>query len=344
MQLNLDRKFLGKSRTGILVLGIISSIAFGQGAQEVIQNKQNAAKIAFENKDFKKVVELLGPHSGEINIVSLQYLADSHHELKEYPDEVRVLRQLVSKKDKSPVTHYKLAEALRLNRDLEEAVTNYRRVVDLMPNFLPAYRGLVTIFIEKNNHYESRILLTDMIKKFGNKPEFLTPLCRLYSGDGFHAEGIKTCQTAVEINPKDPENHLNLAQIYKDKNQEAMYQSIIIRAAQKFKSSESLQFAAGTYFQEKKNFVEAARYFNVAVKADPKSIRSHLGRADTLFELGQLDPSLESYYQTCILDRRVPPSFEISEAKLRAEGKSTVAVKFRSQMNRCLDIIAKSSQ
>jgi tetratricopeptide (TPR) repeat protein len=311
---------------------------------QVLNVTQSDAKTAFDKKDYRKVVDLLGPHSGEINLSSLQYLADSHHALKEYADEVRVLRLVAGKKDKSPVVHFKLGEALRLSGNAEEAVANFRIVIDLTPSFLPAYRSLVKIFLERNNHYESRILLTDMIKKFGNKPEFLTPLCKLYSKDGFHSEGIKICQNAIQADTKDPENHLNLAQIYKDKNQEPMYQSIIVKAAKRFKKSESLQYAAGAFFQEKKNYVEASRYLDFAIKADDNSVRSHLARADTLFELGQLDKSLDSYYKTCILDRRVPPSFEISEAKLRAEGKSTLAAKYRSQINKCLDIVAKSNQ
>lgn len=283
--------------------------------------RQKLGMAYSEKGNSEKVIEVLAPFSNEIDIPSLRALAEAYRAKKDYPNEIQILELYRQREPERFRPHYLLGLALRDNKQLDEAVEFLRRSIRLAPKHRPSFQALLEVFGENNQNYESRILLVDMIGKFGERKEYLNELCRLYIVDSFLKEAQSTCKKALSKNPKFPDNHVHLAMSYLYQEKKKAAEKIFINAARQFKDSEYVQWSAGEYYYQEQNYPIAVRYLKRAVKADKTKARSQLGLALSLFEMGSFKESIPHYLAACKLDKsRVAlRAFRTAAAKLRQE-------------------------
>jgi len=295
---------------------------------ENIKLRKKLAKLFYAKKNYDELIELLNPYTSDIPFTTLGLLASSYHEKSDFNNEIRVRKIVVDKKPKRPKAHLLLGKTYMQSKKTDLAITSFRTAVKLNKKYKPAYQALVAIFNESNNKYEARLVLQDMLVRFGHSSTTLGQLCRLYSIDGFLKEAQQTCQLAIKKAPKIPDNYVYLAQSTKDLKDEKRAEHLFKRAAKKFPKSEIAVWAAADYYSDKKNYPVASRYYKYAVKADPKSWRAQFGLAKSEFKLKKYIESLQAYKSACKLDRKTYSNLALAAGQLRQESNYAWSSKF----------------
>lgn len=312
----------------LLAIHATSSVAFAdiEAAEAELKKKprnlalrQKLGNYYFEKKDYKKAIDTLAPYSNEVAADSLRVLAESYSALDDRLNEIRALEMYKSKQPDMFRPHYLLGVAYYKNKQLDEAVQNLRQAIRFAPKHRPSYDALLQAFEAGEQKYESRVLVADMLRVFGRRKELLTMQCKLHMEDGFLAEAHKLCKEAVAADPREPDNHVHLAQTFVYLNNKKGAEKVFITAARQFPSSEYVQWSTGEYYYQEKNFPIAIRYLKAAVKADPKKARSQLALGLALFEAKDYKKALPHYTAACELDDKkiADDALRTAAAKLR---------------------------
>lgn len=308
--------------------------------------RSQLAEQYYQKKNFNKVIELLNPYSEQIPIPSYLVLAGAYSELNKHDQEVRVLNIVVNKDKDNHQSHYILGNAYvqwekqteDLSRKKEirtKAISSLRQSISLNKKFKPSYDLLLNLFIANGENYEARTLLNDMIQQFGKRPGFLNDKCRLLTLDGYLNQAVEECKKAILASKKYPDNYVYLAQAYFDKGEEKRSERMLKIAAKRFPKSEPAQWAAGEFYQKKKNYPVSNRYFGAAVKADPSSLRAHRSYATTLMEVDQPEKALKHFIAACKKNPNVRSDIATAAAKLRLKKNYSLSKKFMSAKYKC---------
>ena len=325
---------------GILFLTDSASGAQKKTPMEKFMKAQQLAK----QKKWKKAISLLEPISDELSEGAVLSLSDYYREIKDFHAEIRHLNNLIGKKPKRVIYHFRRGRAysrLHSNRKVEqkkfdeEAVASLRKSIELQTTFKSAYMALLEVFNRTNNTFEARTLLIDMISRFGDNPMYFTELCRLYITDGYIDDGIRICRQATTRAYKEPMNHVFLARGYIDKGNDREAQNVLTRASKKFSNSAQIQEVNGEYHLNKGSFLTAAKYFNRALAKDPKLPDSHIGLAISHFESKKYEKALTSYVNACKLSRSKTKDYRSAITKLRGINNFKMAEKYEGQIYKC---------
>lgn len=281
-------------------------------------------------KQYKKAIEILAPYSNEISDEGLIELAAAYENTGDSLNQIRVLKFFSEKDDVHYKPHYLLGLAYKKNKQLTEATKSLRLSISRATRHKPSYDALLEIFIETKQNYESRALLTDMIGLFGVKKEFLNQQCRLYTIDNFLTEALSTCKRAISQDPKFPDNHIYLAQAYYNQGNKSAAERIFRAAGRQFINSEFVQYAAGEFYLNEKNFSAAIRYLQTAVKINSEAQRSQLTLALALYEASDFEQALRHFDKSCKLDKSKESLMALknSAARLRKTNNTTFAEQY----------------
>lgn len=292
-----------------------------------------------KQKNYAKVVELLNSYTDQLTPEGFLALASAYSHRGEFIDEVRVLNLLTMRQPENYQWPYLLAQAYRKQMSIQkdylkkkdiatQAIQSYRKSLSLKKDFKPAFNDLLTTLLQQKANNEARELVQEGITRFGERPELYRELCRLDANDGFLDSAVATCRKAINLAPAFPDNHVFLMQALHDQKEDKMAEANAVSAAKKFPRSEFVQWAAGTLFFKKKNFPVAARYFQTAVNADPKSSRAHFGLAQAIFESNQEAASLEHFTKACAADPTTLDTFLAAGGRLKQKGNTQLGEKF----------------
>ncbi|MCB9026052.1 MAG: tetratricopeptide repeat protein [Bdellovibrionaceae bacterium] len=302
----------------------------------LLLRKQTALEF-YQNKNYKKVIELLDSYSVDLKKQDLSLLANSFKNIEDYKNESRILNLIIAAHPKDVNFLLRLGQSYVLQEKFSEAVEQYRAAIRVQPDNEKAYYGVLEIFKKQKNQYESQIIVKDMIKMFGMKPIYISELCRIYTEEAFLEESTKACNMAISKDPKNPENHANLAQSYIDKKDLKMAEKILKIASQRFKDSERIYTMAGDFYFEQKNISVASRYFSKAVLLNRNSLGAQLGMARTSFILGKFEQALMGFENACKIDNKDSLRyFKESVSKLRLDGNHLWERKYNSSLFRCI--------
>lgn len=304
---------------------------------ENLKLRKKMANKFYKEKNFKKVIELLDPYSVDLKKYDLSLLASAFMNVQDYKNEARILNLIIASHPRDVNFILKLGKSYVLQDKFSEAVEQYRTAIKVQPDNESAYIGILEIFKKQKNQYESQIIVKDMIKRFGLKAIYVSEMCRIYTEEAFLEEATKACNMAISKDPKNPDNHANLAQSYKDKNDLKMAEKILKIAAKRFKDSERIYTMAGDFYFEQKNISVASRYFARAVLINRNSLSAQLGMARTSFILGKFEQALMGFENACKIDNKDSLRyFKESTSKLRLDGNHLWERKYNSSLFRCL--------
>ncbi len=299
--------------------------------------RQALARLYADEKNYDKIIKVLAAYSNEVSTDSLRLLAEAYEAKKDHLNQIRTLELYEQREPNMFRPHYLLGRAFRQNEQIDKAIENLRLAIQYAPRHRPSYDELLEIFREQKQNYESRILLNDMVREFGQKKEFLNMQCELYLKDGFLAEAQKYCKLAIKTNPRYPDNHAYLAKAYEYQQKPKAAEKVLITAARQFPDSEFVQWSIGEHYYLEKNFPIAIRYLKQAVKADPKEARSQLALALSLFENGDYKEAVDHYVTACKQDKSnvARETFRTAASKLRQKGNA-LAETYDKAMVKCL--------
>lgn len=285
--------------------------------------------------DPEKQVELLRPLKHQLPRKGLLQLARAFRALKNHLDEIRVIQFLLTQNAADYVAISALGDAYGSLGKRDEAIHQFEEAKRINPRYLPPYEGLLRENKRAGFLTDAIQAAVDMMKIFGEKPSFYSELCLLYAHNAFLEKAIETCKQAIIKNPNDPLNHVFLALTLQDKEGPAASEKIINKAAQQFQKSELAQYTAGELAWERKNAPAAHKYFQQAIRIDPKALRSLLGLARSAFELQIYPESIEAFTRACLTNRVMVHEFRRSASILRLQNNFGWAKRFDDGLRKC---------
>lgn len=303
-----------------------------------IPSRVKLAEILKKKKDFDGMVGVLRPQNENLDRRGMLLLAEGYKGKKDYLNQVRVLELLLAQNRKDYYVQNAVGDAYVLNGKTDEAVEKFQESRKLNPNFLPTYKSLLALYQAKNENYEARNLLTDMVKVFGPKPEFYHELCRLYSIDGYLEKSADTCRAAILKDAKFAPSHMYYAQTLWDQEKKDDALRILKQAAKQFQTSEDVQDAAGEMTFNTGDFANSFKFFSQCIKQHPKSSKCYLGYAKSAFELQKYPESLDGFAALCKLDNSTLGEFRKALANLRMKNEHIWENRFDAGLNKCTAI------
>lgn len=299
------------------------------------KNRIALGEALFELGNYDRVIEVLQPHMELLPRSANLIIANAHRAQKKYLEEIRVYKHLVNMNTDDYLSHTELGRAYTDVNKPEEAILAYRKAIEIRPQHRPAYEALLKEYNRIGNHYESRLIVEDMIQYFGAKPDYLNELCRLYTVENYKDTAIDRCNLAVRKQPSNPDNHIYLGLNYKNSGDTAQATKILLNAAKRFPKSEHAQWVAGQVSEEAKNFLAAYTYYKQAIAADAASARSHLGLARSAFELKKYKESLDSFSKACPQNKEASEEFRKYAYRLRHLAEESWHEKFLGRASEC---------
>jgi arylsulfatase A-like enzyme len=182
-----------------------------------ISNMVHRANSARENGRFKEAAELLQKVIAREPGLRGMYakLGDNLLDSKEYQQAVPVLRKGTQLDPDSPMSHFRLAKALMGTGDFEAAVPELEFAITKMPNFADAHVFLEMAYARTNRVEETirecKIVLEFLPDHFGS---YLI-LGRFLEIAGDLEGAVPNLKKAAALNPKAPEPHIVLADVYR---------------------------------------------------------------------------------------------------------------------------------
>lgn len=287
-----------------------------------------------DKKQFAQVVATLKPFVDRLSRSGTLLMARAYAAQADTFAELHMLQLIVAKNPADYVVQTQVGEALVKLKRNDEAVEAFQAARQTNKLYKPPYEALYALF-EKEDRYEARSLLLDMVKVFGPTPKTSTALCRSYSTDDFLAKATELCRAAVEADPKNPENYVHLGLSLRDQEKPEEAVKVLSDAAKRFPASEWTQATAGELKASKKDFADSYRHFKQGTVADPKSVRSWVGLAQSAHELQKYDEAMASFKTACGLDRRTALQFRSAASTLRKSGNMKWYEKYQNSAFEC---------
>lgn len=262
------------------------------------------AETAFQEKNYKKVVELLTPQLGKLSTAGYSLLARSHLELKSWNDVLKVtqLGLAQNSKDSELLTYQGMAN-FELGKD-KIAIEDLKAALEANPKNEKAYEASARIYEKRKNNYELRTIYQDMIDKIGPRPKYYAALCRVDTKDVLNDSAIENCKEAIRRNPKDVESTINLAIVHSHTGNTKEAEKLFVNTTNEYPQSETAQQRTGEFFEEKKNFIRAIKYYDSCIKLNPKSETCLKGIIQSELQVQKFSDAATHMRKLCTLDRR----------------------------------------
>ena len=331
-------------QTFILIFSLIlSSLALAK-KPTTLPIEKKAYKF-YKQKKYDEATRVLEPASEDLSKRGLYLLAESYGKNQDIVNEIRILNLINSKFSKEYKAYFKLGQANLKQADVKDpqkqvalqtqAVENFRKSIKANKGYRAAYEQLLKLFRALNNNYEIRTLVKEMIKRFGDRPQYYIELCRNFTEDKFPDQAKINCFKAIELAPSFPNNFVFLATTHIQLGDRKEAGKVISTAAKKFPKSELVNWFSGTFYLEEKNNVLAEFYFRNAIKTDPNSGRSYSGLAQALYNQKKYDESQKNFLKSCQIDKTFTEAYRVAAAELAQTNQFLLSRKFKSEIYKC---------
>jgi len=182
---------------------------------------------------------------------------------------------------KNPISwlgHCNLGLALFQKGQVDDAIAQYEKAVEIYPNYVAAHYNLGNALLQK----------------------------------GQLDKALAQYEKAVEIDPNDAEAHINLgnALFQKEQLDEAVAQ--FQKALEINPNDAEAQYNLGNAFFQKGQLDEAVAQFQKALKIDPNSFATHYNLGGAFFQKGQLDEAITQFREVL----RLKPDFSPAQDNL----------------------------
>jgi tetratricopeptide (TPR) repeat protein len=309
--------------------------AFRKEPQKIQLVEAIAIKL-HESGDSIKATKLLWKFVEKLSDSGILKLAEIEFTLKNYEQSIKAATLATGLNPKNAKAYSLLGRAQKLKLLNAESLESFKAAITANPKYEEPYWELVKYYEAKNNLYEVRILVQDLIDAQGPKKETLNKMCEInYRDDSFEA-AVQSCRDAILKDPKSPDPVVYLGLALIATGQKNAGAKDLKTSADSFKNSELAQFNYAAYLQTEKNHIEATKYFKSCVASDEKSARCWLGFGTEAFEIQKYDESLIALSKACRLVRfEAATQIRKSIITLRASKDIDLLRKFETASERC---------
>ncbi len=277
---------------------------------------------------------------------SLLLLAQSYESKKDYENQIRILRKLVSKNKTNSSYHLQLIRAFKTRYFHTKNIEHKKEVVQTIHQVMQmknkkhhelAQLEMLSLLQYKEdvkyNNYAILELFQKMVRDFGKKKIYVRGLCEYLYINQFYQQSLKTCQEAKKIDPKGSSNYIYYALSVKDPEQMEKH---LKSSAERFPQSALVQVKAGEHFLKQKSYQTAKMYYAKAVDLDASLVMAQLGLAQSLFGMEQFKIAYKHFLKACILDKPGTLwAFKQAKSKLNQKSQFKMAEFFRKGIIKC---------
>ena len=283
---------------------------------------------------------------GKSTSSSLLVLGQAYIQKKDYKNAVRVLRKLKDKEVEDLETLMELARAFSsiyfktgdfthredsislLNQVLSQNNKKYGESAQLEMLKLLKFKADGT-----DNNYAILQLVKKLISDFGEKPHYISDLCKYLLMNQFHKQSISACRKAINKNPDVPYNYIYYAWSFKDNKKK---ESHLTAAGRKFPESYFVQLQLGEFYLEQEDYNQAQPYYERVVSINPDSSEAQLGLARSLFHTDREVKSYKYFLKACQLNKTdILWSFKQAKSILNQRSKFKLAAQFEKGITKC---------
>ncbi len=257
------------------------------------------AELYVKLKNYNKAIATLKLANKPQAIEVLDFLSRIYNTIGDTQEEIRALELIKIDGKATPGQYTRLGDAYRKIGKVVEAIPVYRESIFKAPKYEKAYQGLFEVYLGQKNFYDARLVIIEVMEKFGDKKYWLNEFCKIEVDQNYHDNAKQVCQKAIMKDPKNADNHVNLAVAFKNTENEDQARKILFKAAKQFKKSEITQWNAGQMSCAIKNWEQASEQFKACIKSDANSGRCYLGWGKAQFELKKYDKALEYLNKSC---------------------------------------------
>jgi arylsulfatase A-like enzyme/Tfp pilus assembly protein PilF len=189
------------------------------------------AYVAMTEKQYSVAIEKLRPlidknSKGEyFNVTEARYLAGiAYAQVGQYPEAIAQLREVVRSQPNNLQAAYNLAYAYQVIGDYPAAEKYYKLTLDSDANYLPAIVGLGKLYKALRHDKEAELYFTRAVSSYqqslaktkgvASRSRTYAALAEIYFNRRDLPEAEKNQKAAIELTPREPNLHYNLAQMY----------------------------------------------------------------------------------------------------------------------------------
>ena len=277
---------------------------------------------------------------------SLIVLAQAYQQKKDYKNAVRVLRRLKDKEIKDLKVLMELAQAFSsiyfktgdfthredgvalLNQILDQKNKKYNESAQLEMLKLLKFKA-----DGGDNNYAILQLVQKLIREFGEKPHYISDLCKYLHLNDFHKESTSACRKAINKNPEGPHNYIYYAWSFKDNKKTENH---LKSASKKFPESYFVQLQTGEFYLKQEDYAQALPYYEQAVSISPDSFEAQVGLARSFFHTNEEVKSYRYFLKACKLNK-TDTLWRFKQAKsiLNQKSKFKLAAQFEKGITEC---------
>ena len=297
------------------------------------------AEESFKARNWPRVVQLLEERKSQLGPRALIVLAKAYTQLNRLTDAVTAL-DLTIAQDRSHIAAIAMrAEVLAKDGRSQLAIDSLNEARKKFRRNRHLGETLLSLLVATDARQESRDLIDDLTRMFGEQSAWLSARCRLAALDAFFEDALEYCEKAMRRDPKNDENISFLAQAIAERKSKQKAFQLVLREAKKRPKALSLQLAVAGHYREQNNYVRALEWFQRAARQNPKKYEAQIGVAESAFELQKLDVALKAFKVACTLDRKALTPLQGAASKLRARNESKYQPVFEEAVPTCQAVI-----
>lgn len=134
-----------------------------------------------------------------------------------FKETIDKLREKLKDNDKDTGLHYDLANASRNTGQLQDAIVEYKKVIEIKPDFIDALNNLGAVYAETGDHDSAIQMFISAISRDSRNERAHFLLAESYFKKDWQDEADIEFHKALEINPDLDEAYFKLGEVYRKK-------------------------------------------------------------------------------------------------------------------------------
>jgi tetratricopeptide (TPR) repeat protein len=188
-----------------------------------------------------------------------------------------------------------LANVLSQKGDIDEAISESRKALEINPNYVEAHNNLGNALLRKGRVDEAIIEYQKALEINANTADTHSNLANAFILKKRIDEAIAECREALGINPNMAEAHYSLGNALLQKGQTDEAIAECQKALELDPTLAQAHYSIGNALFQKGRADAAAVQFQQALEIDPNDAKTHNNLGLALFQKGRVDEAMDQY-------------------------------------------------
>lgn len=214
-----------------------------------------------------------------------------------WSDPVRFMEDVVAKSPHKARPHNNLGFFYFRGGRFFEAEAEYRKAVQLDPNYLIAYHNLATVYLELNKIQPAKNIFEQLVRRFPGYPDPYVGLGLVFQKLDDNEKAFVFFQKAIQINPYSSAAYVGLGNSQQEQGHLALAKSAFEKAIWLNPDSSSAYYNLGNVFYQEGLFYDALLNYQKAVKRRPDFSEAYNNMGNIYFHFYDYAKAIEQFHE-----------------------------------------------